>query len=122
MIDHTLDRERAVLHVRPTSALTLADFEQLARAVDPYIEEAGALAGLLVEAPRFPGWDDFAALAAHLRFVRDHHRHVRRIALVTDSPLGRAAERLASHFVSAEIRRFPASALDAARAWVAPPP
>lgn len=66
MIDHTLDRERAVLHVRPTSALTRADFEQLVRAVDPYIEEAGALAGLLVEAPRFPGWDDFAALAAHL--------------------------------------------------------
>ena len=118
MIAHTLDREHSILHIRPQSALEKADFEELAAVVDPYIAESGGLAGLIVETPGFPGWDSFGAMAAHLRFVRDHHRQIKRIALVTDSALGNVAEHLVSHFVSAEIRRFPANALEAAQQWV----
>ena len=54
-------------------------------------------------------------MIAHLRFVRDHHRHIKKIALVTDSAVGDVAEHLVSHFVSAEIRHFPANALDTAK-------
>jgi hypothetical protein len=57
-------------------------------------------------------------MAAHLRFVRDHHKHIKKVGLVTDSALGKVAERLASHFVSAEIRHFPAARLEAAKQWV----
>jgi hypothetical protein len=71
-----------------------------------------------VEAPAFPGWDRFGALIAHLRFVRDHHQFIRRIAVVTDSAFGDLAEHLAAHFVSAEIRHFPASEIEKARLWI----
>jgi hypothetical protein len=54
----------------------------------------------------------------HLRFVRDHHKRIERIAAVTDSHLGDFAERLASHFVSAEIKHFPAGQVEAARQWI----
>lgn len=118
MIEHSLDTEHSILHVRPKSALERADFEQLAKAVDPYIEETGGLAGLIIEAPKFPGWDSFGALAAHLRFVRDHHKRIRKIGLVTDSALGNVAERLASHFVAAEIKHFAVGDLEAARQWI----
>jgi hypothetical protein len=118
MIEHTLDAAHSILHVRPTSALEQEDFAQLAKTVDPYIGETGELAGLVIEAPSFPGWESLGAMAAHFRFVRDHHKHIRKIALVTDSALGNVAEHLASHFVSAEIRHFPAAELDAARQWV----
>jgi hypothetical protein len=57
-------------------------------------------------------------MVAHFRFVRDHHKRIRKIGVVTDSALGRVAEQLASHFVSAEIQHFPAGALEAARQWV----
>ena len=119
MVDHSLDAEHGVLVVRPNAPLEKDDFVQMAKTVDPYIEKHGALAGLLIEAPSFPGWDSLGAMAAHFRFVRDHHRKVKRVALVTDSGLGNVAQHLASHFVSAEIRHFPANALDAARQWVA---
>jgi hypothetical protein len=118
MITHHLDRGHRILHLRPQSSLEKADFEQLAAIVDPFISENGDLAGLIVETPHFPGWDSFGAMAAHLRFVRDHHRHIRKVALVTDSALGDVAEHLASHFVSAEIRHFPAGALETARQWI----
>jgi hypothetical protein len=118
MIDYTLDRSTGILHLQPRSALEQADFERLAKEVDPFIAEKGDLAGLIVETPAFPGWSSFGAFAAHLRFVKDHHRRVRKIALVTDSTIGDVAERLVSHFVSAEIRQFPASGLEAARNWI----
>jgi hypothetical protein len=118
MIEHTLDTEHSILYLRPKSALAQNDFEQLAKTVDPYIEKSGNLAGLIIEAPKFPGWDSLGAMAAHFRFVRDHHKRIRKIGLVTDSAVGNVAERLASHFVSAEIRHFSAGELDAAKQWV----
>ena|SRR5215470_17184171 len=118
MIEHDLDKTHSILLVRPRSALQEADFTELAKAVDPYIEATGGLAGLIVEVSAFPGWDSLGAMAAHFRFVRDHHRRVRKVAVVTDSAMGDVAERLASHFVSAEIRHFPAGGLETARQWI----
>jgi hypothetical protein len=118
MIEHTFDAEHAMLLVRPKSALQREDFEQLAAAIDPYIEQTGDLAGLIVDAPAFPGWDSFGAMAKHFRFVRDHHKHVKKVAIVTDSALGDVAEHLASHFVAAEIKHFPAGELEAAKRWI----
>jgi hypothetical protein len=118
MIEHRLDPAHAILYVRPQSALEQADFEQLARTVDPFIERTGELAGLIIETPAFPGWDSLGAMAAHFRFVRDHHKHIRRVAVVTDAALGSLAEKLASHFVSATIRHFSAGEVEAARQWI----
>lgn len=118
MIEHSLDNVNSILHVKPKSSLGQKDFVQIAKTVDPYIEETGGLTGLIIEAPQFPGWDSFAAAVAHFRFVRDHHKHVKKIALVTDSILGNVAESLASHFVSAEIKHFRASDLEAAKHWI----
>lgn len=119
MIEHHLDTAKRILHIQPKSSLEAADFEKLAATVDPFIAASGDLAGLIIETPSFPGWESLGAMSAHFRFVRDHHKHIRKVALVTDSALGTIAEKLASHFVSAEIKQFPASALDAAKQWIA---
>ncbi|MCM3881098.1 MAG: STAS/SEC14 domain-containing protein [Vicinamibacterales bacterium] len=118
MIEHSLDKAHAILYLRPKSALEQGDFAQLANTVDPYIRETGSLSGLIIETPAFPGWESLGAMAAHIRFVRDHHRYIKKVALVTDSALGNVAEHLASHFVSAEIRHFSAAELEAAKRWV----
>ncbi len=118
MIEHTLDPATAILRIHPTSSLEPADFEKLAKELDPFIAGTGDLAGLIVQAPSFPGWSSFGAFAAHMRFVKDHHEHIKKIALVTDSALGNIAEHLVSHFISAEVRHFPASDGDAAQQWI----
>jgi len=118
MIEHTLDTTHSILYVRPKAALEQSDFEQLAKTADPFIDETGDLAGLIIEAPDFPGWENLGAIVAHFRFIRDHQKHIRKIALVTDSALGSVAEHLASHFVSADIQQFPAGQTAAATQWV----
>jgi hypothetical protein len=119
MIDHSFDSASSILHLRPKGALAKEDFTQLAATVDPHIEKNGALAGIIVEVGDFPGWDSLGAMVAHLRFVRDHHKQVKKIAVVTDARFAAVAKGMASHFVAAEIRQFPAGHAAAARAWIA---
>ncbi len=118
MLEHSLDTAHGILHLRPKGALEKEDFAKLARTVDPFIESKGELAGIIVDAPAFPGWDSFGAMAAHFRFVRDHHKRVRKIAVVTDAALGNLAEKLASHFVAATMKHFKAGDTKAAEQWI----
>ena len=118
MIDSNLDSAHSILVVRPKSALAADDFANLSKTVDPYIEATGSLEGIVLEAPSFPGWEGLGAMAAHMRFVRDHHKRVKKVAVVTDSVMGKVAEKLASHFVAAEIKQFPSGQVDAAKQWI----
>jgi len=118
MIESELLRDKAVLVVRPTGRLEAADFLGLARVVDPYLADKGTLNGLLVEATSLRGWNDFAALIEHLRFVRDHHRQVRRVAVVTDNAVLAILPRIAEHFAQPEIRVFPPADRANALAWL----
>jgi hypothetical protein len=119
MITAELDRENGILHVRPTAALEEADFGRLAALADPYIEQHGELPGLLLEVEHFPGWKNLAGMITHFRFVRDHHRRIRKVAIVTDTPLGDLAEKVMGHFVAATVRHFAAGQKPEARRWIA---
>ncbi|MCX2933975.1 STAS/SEC14 domain-containing protein [Mycobacterium sp. CVI_P3] len=119
MIDFDLDTTHSIVTVRPQSRLDKEDFVKLAAAVDPQIESHGDLAGLILDVKSFPGWDDFGSMVSHFRFVRDHQKHVKKVAVVTDSVLGDFAQHLASHFVSAEIKHFPADQMEEAKQWIA---
>jgi hypothetical protein len=118
MLNHELLRDEGILVLKPGGVLEASDFEMVARELDPYIEERGNLRGLLIEAECFPGWSDFAAFISHLRFIRDHHRHIARVAAVSDSAFLSIAPRIASHFVNAEVRHFELASRDAAIAWL----
>src|SRR5262245_48849150 len=117
MIESSLDANKGILHIRPTASLEAGDFAQLAQAIDPWISDKGKLNALIIEAADFPGWNNFDAVIKHFRFVRDHHRHITKLAVVTDSHFGNFAEKFADHFVAADIKHFPAGEIEAARRW-----
>ncbi|WP_237056836.1 STAS/SEC14 domain-containing protein [Microbulbifer sediminum] len=121
MIDHRWHYNHSVLEVLPGAPLTRADFEVLASQVDPVIEEHGSLAGILINAESFPGWEDFSGLVAHCVFIRDHHRHVHKVAVVSDQPLLGYMPRLVDHFVGADVRPFPGAERERALEWLAGP-
>jgi len=113
-----LIEDKGVLILQPKGELEAADFERLSGEVDPYIEKAGLLNGLMIVAEHFPGWDDFAALSSHIRFIREHHSKIRRVAFVTSDRVVSALPRMASRVVDAEVRAFPMHARDEALLWV----
>jgi hypothetical protein len=118
MVKHDLDQTDGILTVAPEGPLAAEDFAELMAEVDPYIECTGGLRGLLIETEAFPGWDGFGGLLAHLRFVRDHHRLIRRVAVVSDSAVLSRLPQLASHFVAADVRHFPRAERARAFEWL----
>ena len=106
MLSVKIDEVNGVAMLEPNGPLSKNDFESAAQVIDPYITKTGRLNGLIIHTQSFPGWDSFAALSSHLRFVKEHHKKISRIALVTDSAIGNLAEPVASHFVNAEIKLF----------------
>ena len=120
MIKHQLLRDQGILIVTPEGPLESADFEKLAQEVDPYIEEKGMLNGLMIYTEKFPGWDDFAALVSHFKFVKNHHQKIKKVAAVTDSGFVSIAPRLANHFVQADIRHFDYPDKESALEWLNP--
>lgn len=118
MLTHQLIQDDGLLFVSPRGPLAVEDFERLATEVDPYLEANGELRGLMIESQSFPGWENLAGLLSHLRFVRDHHRQIARVAVVSDGAFLSVAPRLADHFVAAEVRHFAAGERDAAIKWL----
>jgi SpoIIAA-like len=119
MLSVQVDAAKGIAILEPQGALSKDDFERAAKAIDPHIEKAGRLNGIVVRIKEFPGWDSFGALASHLKFVKGHHRKIARVALCTDSALGAVAPKIGRHFVQAEIRAFKSSELEPAKAWAA---
>ena len=95
MVNYELLRDEGILIIRPEGSLEASDFQKIAQDVDPYIEANGKLRGVMIDAESFPGWKDFAALVAHLKFVREHHRGI-----------GKRHQRLAAHHAAVAAQPF----------------
>jgi hypothetical protein len=118
MLKAELLADDGILIVHPQAPLAAEDFRSVAAVVDPYIESHGKLHGILIQADKFPGWQDFASFVSHLQFIRDHHKVVAKVAAVSDSSFLSIAPSIASHFVRAEVKHFPASDYAAALNWL----
>jgi hypothetical protein len=118
MLNHELLRTEGILILRPDGSLEASDFERVAQEIDPYIEANGKLRGVMIDAASFPGWKDFAGLFAHLKFVKDHHRKIEKLAAVSDSGVLTLAPKIASHFIKAEVRHFSHAQREEALRWL----
>ena len=85
MLNIELDEDAGIAILTPKGELSGSDFKTAAEIVDPFIEKCGDLKGIVVHVENFPGWDSFSSLVSHLKFVKDHHRKVSRIALRADA-------------------------------------
>jgi hypothetical protein len=118
MITHKILADDAITIVKPTGPLSEEDFTELTETVDKYLESHDSLKGLLIHTKQFPGWEDFEGLIGHIKFVRDHHQKIKKVALVTDSSMASMAPKLANHFVSAEVKSFEYDRIDDALTWL----
>ena len=98
--------------------MTEEDFAKLTNTVDEYLETHDALMGLLIHTQEFPGWEDLEGFIGHIKFVKDHHRKIKRVALVSDSRMASVAPKLANHFVSAEVKSFEYNSYQEALDWL----
>lgn len=118
MLEVKIDDTTAIAILSPDAALSQEDFEYAAQRIDDYVEKSGPLKGLIINTRNFPGWKSFGSLLSHLKFVREHHKEVAKVAMVTDSAIGEVSEKVTDHFLEAEVRHFPFDDLKDAEEWI----
>jgi len=121
MIDVDLNEAEGVAVVQPEQmhGLSESDFKQLTDRIDGYLKDHDTLRGLVIVTESFPGWEDFNAFTSHIKFVRDHHRAIQKVAIVSDSQLLSVGPYVVDHFVSAKVRHFDFADIDEAKTWAA---
>jgi hypothetical protein len=119
MLAYHLNEQTGIVELRPRGRLEAHDFASLGLTVDSYVEDHGKLRGVLVELEHLPEYDDWEAVAAHLRFLRRHLPHIARVALVTDNPWLEPLPDVLRLLTPLHVRRFPTSARGDAFVWIA---
>jgi hypothetical protein len=120
-VSHRLLLDSGVIVVEVKQALRAQDFDAVSFIADSWIETHGYLQGLVIHVREFPGWENFGSFLRHLRFVRDHHREVKRIAFAADGKLASLAPEIGGHFIAAEVKSFGYDELDIAITWASRP-
>jgi hypothetical protein len=118
MLNHELRRDEGILVLIPEGPLEAADFTALASEVDAYLEQHGTLRGVLIRAESFPGWKDFDALFAHLKFLKEHLRKIEKVAVVADGAFANIMPNIANPFVHAQLQHFDLAREEAAWTWL----
>jgi hypothetical protein len=118
MLKVELNEATGIAILKPDGALSEKDFIYASSVIDPYIEKAGKLKGLIISTRKFPGWKSFGSLIKHFKFAKDHHKKLSHEAIVTDSVLGYFAEIILTTFASAKIKHFAFDELSKAQSWV----
>ncbi len=118
MLTVSLNEQEGIAILEPQGTISEKDFISAAQIIDKHIEKSGDLNGIVVHVKSFPHWESFSALISHLKFIKDHHKHVSHVAFVTDSPIASFAEHVGNHFVKAEIKHFSFDELQSAVAWI----
>jgi tRNA U38,U39,U40 pseudouridine synthase TruA len=118
MLNHELRHDDGILVLNPEGPLEAADFTTLASQVDTYLEQHVKLRGVLIRAKSFPGWKDFAAMLAHLKFLKEHIRKIEKVAVVADGAVVMIMPNIANHFVLAQVQHFDFEREDEAWVWL----
>jgi hypothetical protein len=113
------ETNRNVLIVEPAGALFEEDLFDLGQCIGEYIDEREAIPSLVLHATRFHGWKDLSALMHHLRLVRDHHRLIPKVAIVSDGAAMSMVPKLANQFVVTKLQHFSEQRLEEAKSWAA---
>ena len=118
MISFEIMKAEGIVIIEPSGELEQTDFERLTREIDAYISDQGYINGIIIHTKDFPGWESFGAFTHHMKFIKEHHKQIKKVATVTDSKFFSIAPMIVNHFVSAEVKHFDYADMDAAKKWI----
>ena len=109
--------DKGVAVLMPNGPLSEDDFKTASHMIDLYLETHDKLKGAVIYTKSFPGWDSFGAMLTHFRFIKDHQKLLKRVAICTDSAIGEFADHVVDYFVSAEVKQFDYDDFEDAKKW-----
>jgi hypothetical protein len=105
------------LRIIAPEKLKADDFRQLAPQVDSLISQHGKIR-LLIDASGFNGWENVAAFANHVGFVKNHQRKVERIAVIAAHGWQHWVIGAVKMFLHPDVRAFDKNHESEALQWI----
>jgi len=121
MLNYKIMEEESILVATPQSSISIEDFNNIRKDVDLYLEKHNSLEGLIVYAKEFNGWENFSSLINHLKFIKEHHTLIKKVAFVSNDAVLSFLPNIAKHFVSANIKHFEYKDIRTAIKWITNP-
>jgi hypothetical protein len=110
-----------VLTVQINQSLSKDMISTLRGEIDGFINEHDRIPNLVISCRTAPHWASLGAFAEHLDVVHDHHKLIKKIALVSDSAVFSVLPKLVDHFVGAKLRHFKEDDFTNAVEWAIAP-
>ncbi len=114
----SLDKKSKIAILEPLGALSKDDFVKAKEIIDPFIQKKGKLNGVIIYTKDFPGWNSFEAFGAHMKFIKKHHKRIKKLAFVTNSWVIDTADKIGKYFVNVKIKNFKYEELKKAKKWI----
>lgn len=118
MLTLQTDSEANLVIVTPEGAISEADIAELTEGVNGYINAHDKAPNVLIDAGKFPGWQDLSAMGEHFKFARDHQRLIAKVAVVGEGILLNVLPSFLNIFAKAKLRHFPTAQRDLAITWL----
>jgi len=94
------------------------EFEALEPMIDAQIEKDGGEICLLLDLTDFEGYEDLHALWEHFVIVKNHHKHVKRVAIIGEEDWERRFAKLAAQFTLADVGYYAPAKMAEAIEWL----
>ena len=108
-----------VFYIKVLGKIEKGDFENnITRPADHVIAEYGKIRGIIIDASKFAGWEDFPALMEHIGFIRELDDNVGRVAIIGDATWQKLLPPVASLFLEPTTKRFEPGHGQDAEDWV----
>ncbi|MFY9327276.1 MAG: STAS/SEC14 domain-containing protein [Georgfuchsia sp.] len=106
MLHYELCHDQGIPALNLEEPLQAADVISIASQGDTYPVALGKLHGVLTYAKFFPGWKDYVAMLAHLKFLDEHIRRSKKVVVIADGALANIMPNITRYFVHTQVRRF----------------
>jgi hypothetical protein len=98
--------------------ITHEEFEALTPMIDSQIEKDGGEIRLLLDLVEFEGYEDLHALWEHFVLVKNHHKFVKRVAVLGSAEWEKRFAQLAGQFALADVGYYEAGEMEDAIGWL----
>ncbi len=113
-----LDKVAGIAKIKLIFPLENNDFSKIVKEIDPYIQDNGNLKGLIIYSEHFPRWKNIKAILSHVKFVKNHHKNICKIAAITHSKVLNKVVDIIQPFLKAKVRHYAFTQADDAMTWI----
>jgi len=112
------DEQNGILLLDVKNPFSSDDFQTILSIIEPYFIERGELAGVIINAKKFPYWSNAKNRAEYLNFASNNHRKFKKAALVMGGFFTKIVARIARGRVHLEVKIFKYNQIEKAQSWI----